>query len=129
MCRGAISQVRVGNLASLAKTSARTQRGEMPLDRPAPQILQLTLTPTSGNSLATTIALTIGPASGSAVHASTADALTLRVVASGPSSVAVVFGGPPSMPLKAKASPAPGMSFFKGFMAFLGFQSCFLEKE
>ena len=102
----------------------------MPLDdRPAPQILQLTLTPTSGNSLATTIALTIGPASGSAVHASTAAALTLRVVASGPSSVAVVFGGPPSMPLKAKASPAPGMSFFKGFMAFLGFQSCFLEKE
>ena len=103
---------------------------EMPLDdRPAPQILQLTLTPTSGNSLATTIALTIGPASGSAVHASTADALTLRVVASGPSSVAVVFGGPPSMPFKAKASPALGTSFFKGFMAFLGFQSCFLEKE
>ena len=102
---------------------------EMPLDdRPAPQILQLTLTPTSGNSLATTIALTIGPASGSAVHA-TADALTLRVVASGPSSVAVVFGGPPSMPFKAKASPALETSFFKGFMAFLGFQSCFLEKE
>jgi hypothetical protein len=117
--------------ASLANHGAGGVRVlAMPLDdRPAPQILQLTLTPTSGNSLATTIALTIGPASGSAVHAATADALTLRVVASGPSSVAVVFGGP--LPLKAKAAPAPGrsMSFFEGFMAFMGFQSCFQEKE
>ena len=65
----------------------------MPLaDRPAPQILQLTLTPTSGSSLATKIALHIGPASGSAVPTVATDALTLQVVASGPSSVAVVFG-------------------------------------
>ena len=75
----------------------------MPLDdRPAPQILQLTLTPTSGSSLATKIALHIGPASGSAVPTVATDALTLRVVASGPSSVAVGFGEPPNIPLQAK---------------------------
>ena len=81
---------------------------QMPLDdRPAPQILQLTLTPTSGNSFLTTkIALHIGPASGSAVPTVATDALTLRVVASGPSPVAVGFGKPPNIPLQAKASPA-----------------------
>ena len=105
----------------------------MPLaDRPAPQILQLTLTPTSGSSLATKIALHIGPASGSAVPTVATDALTLQVVASGPSSVAVVFGEPPKIPLQAKASPAGAAppprgrtSLFEGFLAFLGLQSCF----
>ena len=104
----------------------------MPLaDRPAPQILQLTLTPTSGSSLATKIALHIGPASGSAVPTVATDALTLQVVASGPSSVAVVFGEP-QIPLQAKASPAGAAppprgraSLFEGFLAFLGLQSCF----
>ena len=97
------------------------------MEAPAPQLLQLTLTPTSGSSLATTIALTIAPAVRSPVgHAASADALTLRVVASGPSSVAIVFGGSPSLPLKAKELPAPGsMTFLEGFMALLGFQSCF----
>ena len=106
---------------------------QMPLaDRPAPQILQLTLTPTSGSSLATKIALHIGPASGSAVPTVATDALTLQVVASGPSSVAVVFGEPPKIPLQAKASPAGAAppprgrtSLFEGFLAFLGLQSCF----
>ena len=106
---------------------------QMPLDdRPAPQILQLTLTPTSGSSLATKIALHIGPASGSAVPTVATDALTLRVVASGPSSVAVGFGEPPNIPLQAKASsagaappPRGRTSLFEGFWAFLGFQSCF----
>ena len=104
---------------------------QMPLaDRPAPQILQLTLTPTSGSSLATKIALHIGPASGSDVPTVATDALTLQVVASGPSSVAVVFGEPPKIPLQAKASPAgdappPRTSLFEGFLAFLGLQSCF----
>ena len=123
---------------------AGADAGAAPLDkRPAPPILQLTLTPTSRNSLATTIALaikaqqplvTIGPASGSvvsAVHVAAADALTPRV-APGPSSAAAVFGEvrEPSMSFKAKAPPeapaAPGrVSCFEGFMASLGFQSCF----
>ena len=115
------------------ETVARQRAAQMPLaDRPAPQILQLTLTPTSGSSLATKIALHIGPASGSTVPAVATDALTLRVVASGPSSVAAVFGEPPKTPLQAKASPAGAAppprghtSLFEGFLAFLGLQSCF----
>ena len=99
----------------------------MPLaDRPAPQILQLTLTPTSGSSLATKIALHIGPASGSAVPTVATDALTLQVVASGPSSVAVVFGeGVQAKASPAGAAPPPRTSLFEGFLAFLGLQSCF----
>ena len=112
----------------------------MPLaDRPAPQILQLTLTPTSGSSLATKIALHIGPASGSAVPTVATDALTLQVVASGPSSVAVVFGEEileshdhSDGEKRTKASPAGAAppprgrtSLFEGFLAFLGLQSCF----
>ena len=108
----------------------------MPLaDRPAPQILQLTLTPTSGSSLATKIALHIGPASGSAVPTVATDALTLQVVASGPSSVAVVFGeeileshdhsdGEKHV-CRAAPPPRGRTSLFEGFLAFLGLQSCF----
>ena len=99
---------------------------EMPLDEMP--LLQLTLTPTSGSSLA--IALTIAPVAHSVVPA---DALTLQVVAAGPSSVAIVYGGSPSMPRRPSKAPpvadAPGrMSFFEGFMTLLGFQSCFHEK-
>ena len=126
------SSSRVGVAAS--RRLLHVQRAaQMPLaDRPAPQILQLTLTPTSGSSLATKIALHIGPASGSAVPTVATDALTLQVVASGPSSVAVVFGEPPKIQLQAKASPAGDAppprgrtSLFEGFLAFLGLQSCF----
>ena len=124
---------RVGVAASRRRLLRVQRAAQMPLaDRPAPQILQLTLTPTSGSSLATKIALHIGPASGSAVPTVATDALTLQVVASGPSSVAVVFGEPPKIPLQAKASPAGAAppprgrtSLFEGVLAFLGLQSCF----